>query len=143
MEIFMKSLILVSAMFLINTAMASSPVDGKIIYKLPSGELTKRIVTLEVPSRGQGEVILRGKKFEWKTTKFWTVKKKGKTTFIAVFKTDFRQFKSLVALKGTYLKGTNKIVYYGDTYKKNGHNFDENSLAGFDYSGGFKFEYDL
>jgi hypothetical protein len=143
----MKRLLTLSfllSFFCFSPALAlAEAVDGNIIYKLPNGELIKRAVTLEVPSRGQGEVVLRGSKFEWKTTKFWTVKKAGKTTFIAVFKTQFRQFKSLIALKGTYLKGTNKILYYGDTYKKDGHSLDQESLAGFTYSGGFKFEYDL
>lgn len=142
---FMKKIIALTFLFsLIAIAPAyASAVDGKMVYKLPNGELVSRAVTLEVPSRGQGEVILRGQKFEWKTTKFWTVKKAGQTSFIAVFKTKFRNFKSLIALRGTYLKGTNKILYYGDTYKKSGHKLDQESLAGFTYSGGFKFEHDL
>lgn len=139
----MKLYTLIFALFFSGAVIANSSVAGNLVYKLPNGELVKRAVTLEVPSRGQGEVVLRGTKFEWKTTKFWTVKKAGKTTFVAVFKTQFRQFKSLIALKGTYLKGTNKIMYYGDTYKKKGHNFEAESLVGFNYSGGFKFEYDL
>lgn len=139
----MKLLTIVFALLFSSAVMASSSVAGSIVYKLPNGELVKRAVTLEVPSRGQGEVILRGAKFEWRTSKFWTVKKAGKTTFTAVFKTEFRQFKSLVAITGAYLKGSNKIMYYGDTFKKNGHSFEGESLSGFQYSGGFKFEYDI
>lgn len=138
----MKLFTLIFVTLFSSSAIANSAVDGKIFYKMGE-EIVKRNVTLEVPSRGQGEVVLRGDKFEWKTTKFWTVKKAGKTTFIAVFKTQFRQWKSLIAFKGTYLKGSNKILYYGDMYKKPGHTFDDQSLAGFTHSGGFKFKYDL
>lgn len=137
----MKALVLLASLFASTFAFAT-PVDGSIIYKLPSGDLVKRVVTLEVPSRGQGEVVLSGERFEWRTSDFKTVVKKGKTTFIAVFKTEFMQFKSTIVLKGAYLKGTNKIIYYGDMYKKNGYvNVDE-AMSGFTYSGGFKFEFD-
>jgi len=139
----MKLFTILFTLFFSGSVIANTAVDGTIAYKLPNGELVKRSVTLEVPSRGQGEVVLRGEKFEWRTSKFWTVKKAGKTTFIAAFKTQFRQFKSIIALKGTYLKGSNKILYYGDTYKKSGHKDFDKNLQGFRYSGAFKFEYDL
>jgi hypothetical protein len=125
----------------LSTESIASPVDGKIIYKLPNGQLVKRDVVLEVPSRGQGEVILSGQNFEWRTDKFRSYTKKGKTTFIASFETDFMNLKSTIVFKGTYLKGSNELIYYGDFYKKKGHNLETEDLAGFVFQGGFKFSY--
>ena len=95
----------------------ATAVDGTLTYKLPSGDLVDREVTLEVPSRGQGEVVLSGKSFEWKTTQFKSFERAGKMTFVAVFDTDFRGMKSKTILRGTYLKGNNKLFYTGDMYK--------------------------
>ncbi len=120
----------------------SKPVDGKIIYKLPSGDLVTRSVTLEVPSRGQGDVVLYGEKFEWRTKKFKTIKKNGRTIFVAAFKTEFMSLKSTIIFKGTYLKGANKLMYYGDMYKKKGHVAFDEKLSGFSHNGGFMFSYD-
>jgi hypothetical protein len=140
----MKSLILIFISALSLSAF-SAPVDGEVYYKLPSGELATRLVTLDVPSRGQGEVILSGKNFEWKTTKFKSFTKAGQTLFIAAFNTTFQNFKSTVILKGTYLKGSNQIKYYGDMYKKDGHlpanKNIETDIPGIKYTGGFSFNY--
>lgn len=135
---------LISTLFILIQSSFAASVDGKIVYKLPNGELVKRDVSIEVPSRGQGEVVLSGKNFEWRTKEFKTVKKYGKTIFMAAFKSQFRQFKSTTVLKGSYLKGTNKIIYYGDVYKKKGHISLQEIVdyKGFKYTGGFKFEYD-
>lgn len=118
------------------------PVDGKITYKLPSGSLVDRIVTIDVPERGQGEVILTGEGFEWKTKIFKAFNSKKQTFFTAAFHTEHMNKKSTVLLKGTYLKGTNRILYYGDIYKFEGHVPLAESLLGFDYIGAFNFGYD-
>ncbi|MAW07536.1 MAG: hypothetical protein CME61_04560 [Halobacteriovoraceae bacterium] len=125
----------------------ATPVDGEIFYKKPDGEVSTRLVTLEVPSRGQGEVILSNEKFEWRTTKFKSIEKNNRTMFIALFETSFLFFiKGTIALKGTYINGTNKIMYYGDFYKMKGHDVDfeslDENLVGFEHKGGFRFEYD-
>lgn len=57
--------------FLFSLNLLATEVDGTITYKLPNGELVDRNVSIEVPSRGMGEVVLRGERFEWKTDKFW------------------------------------------------------------------------
>lgn len=137
----MKTVFLLS-FFILSTNLFSAEVDGQMFYKLPDGNLVTRDVTIDVPARGQGEVVLSGKGFEWKTKKFWTKKIKGQTLFIAAFKTEFQEFKSTIILKGSYLKGSNQIKYYGDFYKMSGHGqFNENSLANFNYVGGFSFNY--
>ncbi len=95
----------------------ATPVDGTITYKLPSGELAERDVTLETPSRGQGEVVLTGKNFTWKTTNFNSYETSGKVTFMAIFDTKFMGQQSKLLFKGTYLKGSNKLIYAGNIFK--------------------------
>jgi hypothetical protein len=133
---------LIALLVLSNVAFAT-PIEGQITYKVPSGELVDRVVSLEVPSRGQGEVILSGEKFEWRTKTFKSLVVKGETIFIAVFQTQFRDFKSTILFKGTYLKGSNRIIYSGNFYKKSGHKAVEDlvSLSGFTYNGNFNFNY--
>ena len=140
----MKALIMSFGLILAfaSTNTIAAPVDGQIFYKLPSGDVATRDVVLEVPSRGQGEVILSGSNFEWRTKAFKTIQVKGQTLFIAAFKAEFMNFKSTIIFKGTYLQGSNKLVYYGDFYKKKGHSELSEDLVGFDYEGGFNFSYD-
>ena len=76
-----------------------------------------REVVLDVPSRGQGEVVLSGKSFEWKTINFKSFKNLDRDIFVASFDTEFRGMKSTMIFKGTYLKGNNKLFYTGDIYK--------------------------
>jgi len=104
--------------FLFSLNLLATEVDGTITYKLPNGELVDRNVSIEVPSRGMGEVVLRGERFEWKTDKFWSKNKNDRLVFTAEFETEFRGLKSTIVLKGTYLKGSNKLIYAGDVYKK-------------------------
>lgn len=139
----MKHLMLI-ALLSLSFAAQSKPVNGKIVYQLPNGELIDRELTIKVPSRGKGEVVLSGKNFEWKTTNFWSFNKKKETKFLAAFQTEFMGQKSTILFKGTYLKGSNKILYYGSFYKVKG--FEEvdakSKLSQFRYTGAFKFEYD-
>ena len=137
----MKFCLLTLTLLFSSFASALVPVDGKIFYKSSNGVLVERDVTLEVPERGQGEVILSGEGFEWKTKMFRSFEINDRTTFIAAFKGESRGKKFTLALSGTYLKGENKILYYGDVFKKDGHKFIYN-LAGFDYVGGFNFSFD-
>jgi hypothetical protein len=139
----MKTL-LVSLLFVFSSVSLAAPIDGQIFYTLPSGEYVERDVTIEVPSRGEGEVVLSGNNFEWRTANFTSYTKNGQTVFIAAFQTEFREFKSTTVLKGTYIKGSNKIVYYGDMYKKNGLGEVDLSLEknDFSFTGGFRFSYE-
>ena len=122
---------------------SATEVPGKIFYKTKSGEIVKRAVTLEVPSKGQGDVILRGESFEWKSQNFWTTRaSSGEVTFTTAFATEFMDKKSIIALDGTYLKADNKIIYYGSFYKKKGDSMNEKDISDFDYQGGFKFVYE-
>jgi len=136
----MKFLILF-AMVLGSVSAWSSPVEGEIFYKKKSGDVARRALTLTVPSRGQGEVVLSGERFEWKTESFWSTVVNGEVIFTAVFKTEFMGMTSTIAFRGTYLKGNNEIVYSGNFYKKDGHGEFDRDLTGFEYNGGFNFSY--
>ena len=138
--------------------------DGEVFYTLPSGEFVEREVTLEVPSRGEGEVVLRGSTTELRTETFFTVQRKGKTTFYIVFETTSPNGKKAKKIfRGTYIRGTNKAVYYGDIYRKSyGHGGDDDdheeddddnddwkspakldSLGSKSFVGGFRFAVDI
>lgn len=127
-----KFLLLLTLSFSLNAA--ANVVDGTLFYKLKDGSSVERQVTLEVPARGQGEVVLRAGDFEMRTKKFRNYSFAGKDTFTALFKTQWQGKKAILLFKGTYFKSSNKILYYGDFYKKKKHRFI--------YSGGFRFEYD-
>ncbi|MEM7647148.1 MAG: hypothetical protein AAF203_09580 [Pseudomonadota bacterium] len=137
----MKLLIcLMTALF--SMSVWAKPVDGELFYKKKNGELVKRDVTLEVPSRGQGEVVLSGKNFEWRTKDFWTTQEKGQTLFTAAFKTEFMGFKSVIAFQGTYLQGTNEIIYDGNFFKRDGDEAANGDISDFEYNGGFRFSFE-
>jgi hypothetical protein len=123
------------SILLTSLALMAKPVEGVLTYKLPSGDLVDREVILEVPARGQGEVVLSGKSFEWKTTNFRSFKSLGRDVFVASFDTEFRGMKSTLIFKGTYLKGNNKLSYTGDIYKL------KKSQRKLDHIGIFNFQY--
>ena len=126
---------------------------------MPSGDLATRNVTLTVPAMGKGKVTLSGqtsdwtikglsyddiqsKSFEWSTENFWSETINNEVFFYAVFKAEFKDFKSTIAFKGTYIKAENKILYHGSMYKKNGHHDIDKDLSELNYIGGFNFSYD-
>jgi len=137
----MRSLLITIVLFSTFSAIAAE-VPGQIFYSVKNGELAKRDVTLQVPTRGQGEVILKGSQFEWKTTNFWTTRSaNGEVLFTAAFQTEFMGEKSTIALKGTYLKANNEIIYNGNFYKRKDHNPVNKDISDFNYNGGFTFNY--
>ena len=107
-EISMK-LLAACLLFVFSTASFATPIDGKIFYVVPSGELVDIDVTLEVPTRGEGEVVLSGNNFEWRTTNFKSFTKNGKKVFLAAFQTEFRNVKSTILFKGTYRKARTRF----------------------------------
>jgi hypothetical protein len=138
----MKNIFLAMSLLLFSSVAFATPVGGKIFYEIPgANRVAVRDVSLDVPARGQGEVVLRGKGFEWRSDKFWTVKNDGQTIFYVAFQTEFEEHKATILFRGTYLKGSNLILYYGDFYKKSGHDFVNRDISDFKYKGGFKFDY--
>jgi len=131
MKFFMSALLL----SLISSAYAVA-VEGEVFYKLPDGTMAVRDVILDVPEKGQGEVVLSGKSFEWRTKKFKSKTKNGQTFFKIVFNVEFEEKKSIQIFKGTYFKTSDHIKYYGSIYKKE----DNKSKA--KYIGGFEFNFE-
>jgi hypothetical protein len=128
--------------------------NGVLFYqKGEGGEIAVRNMTLSVPPRGEGSITLSSQNspFDLETERFFSKKKKGRTVFYVVFE-GLRQPGtqgpgSTMVLKGTYLRGSNKALYYGNVYKKKGGLSEKemsdqylSSLRGFKYGGGFKFE---
>ena len=97
----MKIFLLTTLLLSVFNAFAIQ-VDGEVFYKLPNGKMAVRDVTIDVPPKGVGEVILSGKSFEWKTKKFKASKKFGRDIFNIVFNVEFKGIKSKQVFKGTY-----------------------------------------
>ena len=94
-------------------------VPGKVIYKMPSGELVRRDVTLDVPARGQGKVIWKTANYRVESHAFKTKKHLGRTIFSVLFlDVPGAPEGTAMALVGSYLRGTNEVIYYGDVYGK-------------------------
>jgi len=140
------SLIIAVMAFSSHVFAESIEAPGKIVYKMPSGELVTRDVALSVPARGEGDVILRGSNSDLVATDFFTKESHGQILFFVVFK-DFpgAQEGEISVFKGTYLRGSNKAYYYGDVYvgEEPGYSVDSNFLEShpdrFKYVAGFMF----
>ena len=95
----------------------ASEAPGKIFYKSKDGTLAEREVTLEVPSRGQGEVILRGEKIEWKSKNFHHMDEHGRKVFVVDFDVERNGKKKVISFRGTYMRTEDRVLYYGDLFK--------------------------
>lgn len=126
--------VLFSALFAVSAFAVDVP--GKIFYVDGAGKLVKRAVTIDVPARGEGKVVLKGKRIRWESDSFTSTTVHGQKVFSVVFTPEWEGKKKYIKFVGTYLKGSNKLVYYGSFYKKK-------SLAEmYRYAGGFAFKYD-
>lgn len=94
--------------------------DGHVVYKMPSGELVTRDVTLEVPMRGEGDVYLIGGDQRVKAAAFKSKTFMGRTVFaIAFMNAPGAPEGSTGVFVGSVLHGTNEVMYYGDIYMRN------------------------
>ena len=107
-----------------------------------SGELVHRSMALEVPSRGQGDVVLRAGGMDLVAERFFTTRKNGRTVFYVVFAGGPNlPFQDTVVYRGTYLRGSNEAKYYGDIFKSSSEleNPEEFDRRDWEYVGGFEF----
>lgn len=129
---------------------------GHVFYKGKEGALVKRDVTLTVPPRGEGELVLSAENWKASTTHFFSYETAGRIVFTAVFIKPFAgHSESSLVLTGSYLRGTNKAVYWGDMYKTKTEiaphmisflkTSPEIALGShyFTHAGGFKFKADI
>ncbi len=131
-------LVLFTLFFGLNAYSQNVEIEGNILYKLPNGDLVQRDVLMSVPPRGEGIVTLSGNGFSWSTEDFGSYETNDKIVFWALFENDFMGRDSKILFRGSYMRGNNLIVYYGDMYKVNN---DEESEEDFRYIGGFKFQF--
>ena len=102
---------------LLSSNVMATEVAGKIFYATPEDELAVREMTLEVPARGEGEVVLRGEKVEWRTDKFHSHEENGRKVFVADFDVERNGKKKVLSFRGTYIRTADQVLYYGDFYK--------------------------
>jgi hypothetical protein len=107
-------------------------VTGTITYKMSNGNLAFYDVLLDLPHQGATKVTLKTDNFLWETDDFLTYSKDKQKFFIIRFYPDEDKKKSII-LKGTYLNGRNKVLYYGDLIQK------KNEVL--TYLGAFRFNY--
>jgi hypothetical protein len=150
--------IVTAAFVLFSThAMSEEAVEtnGKVFYKMPNGELVKREVTLILPSKGEGDVILRSGDHEVVAHHYFSKEKNGRIVFTICFPSHHGEANEMKVFRGTYVRGTNKAIYYGDIFKMKheGHDFqniqsrlesmDEHGDHEITYTGGFGFKKDI
>ncbi len=93
--------------------------DGGVFYKMPSGELITREASLEVPARGQGDVILRSGDYSLTAHGFKSVHKGDRVVFYVVFVNPPGAPENFAVIyRGSYLRGSNGAKYWGDVYTK-------------------------
>lgn len=97
----------------------SVEVGGRFIYKMPAGELVLRDATLDVPPRGQGKVVLKYSLGSIESDKFRHKTVNNRTVFQVLFMNPpGAPANSAMVLSGTYMRGTNGVIYFGDVYGK-------------------------
>ena len=153
----------VLAAVLCSTSLAFAvEVPGKVIYKMPSGELVRRDVTLDVPPRGQGKVVWKTANYRVESHAFKTKKHLGRTIFSVLFlDVPGAPEGTAMALVGSYLRGSNEVIYYGDVYGKHVEaaaisnpeamldevlsvtTLDHEGEKDWHYAGGFKFNKEI
>ena len=114
----MKTLMIALVLALASTSAIAGSIEapGKVIYKMPNNEIVKRDVSLRIPARGQGDVVLVGQN-ELVADRFFSKEVAGRTVFYVVFSgfpgaTEGQKS----VFRGTYLRGSNKAIYYGNVY---------------------------
>lgn len=158
----LANLVLAALVMFAATSVHAVEVPGKVIYKMPSGELVRRDVSLDVPPRGQGKVIWKTANYRVESHAFKTKKHLGRTIFSVLFlNVPGAPEGTAMALVGSYLRGSNEVIYYGDVYGKHvtpemtanpeatldeltsKSNFDHGDETDWHYAGGFKFNKEI
>ncbi len=112
---------------------------GSVFYKMPSGEIVTREATLLLPARGEGEVKLQYADTEVVAASFSSRKENGRTIFYVLFRDPpGAPAGTEMVFMGTYTRGSNLAVYYGDMFTRGAGFTDPHQ--GWSYRGGFRFE---
>jgi len=114
--------------------------DGQVTYEHPNGQLVSRDCSLFVPSRGVGEVTLKCGDFSTSSAEFSTERVDGQVVFTVLFREMTGAPEGTVAkYRGSYLRGSNKALYYGDVFASSDVTARLDSSTSWQYAGGFSF----
>ena len=153
----MKLLVMLILSGLFSTsALAFNDAPGTLFYQDQVNQIVNQDVTLKIPSNGQGKVVLKSSGKELSTYYFNSSEKRGRSIFHIAFEQPALLNADLINegvlyMKGTYMTGNSKSVYYGDMYKVTQINaatleasflHDVDSHLKYEHIGGFSFTTD-
>ena len=150
----LKMVVVLGSTFVWSHVALAVDAAGEVFYKKSSGEIVLRSVTLEVPSQGQGDVLLKAPEGNVKAEAFEVKHVGNRVVFYVAFPVP-EDVTKIAVFKGTYLRGSNLAAYYGDVFETGRQNlgvtlgvpvakqqlarFDEVSPADVIHLGGFGF----
>jgi apolipoprotein D and lipocalin family protein len=136
-------LVAIGGLCFATTAMGSGNgvwADGYVSYIHPNGNLVDRECSIFVPARGQGEVALRCGSLLMTSDEFATERSNGQTIFTTIIRNVQGAPEGAVAkYRGSYMRGSNKAVYYGDVFSTMDPAATLSSDTNWQYAGGFMF----
>ena len=111
---------LVFVLFFTSTMASAFDVeaDGKIFFKNKKSAIETLDASLNVPAKGEGEIVLQIGDKTYKTSNFSVRKKSERTILYVVFDKNQKLFgeNKRIVFKGTYVRGTNLALYYGSFF---------------------------
>lgn len=111
--------------------------SGGVTYKHPRGYLVNRNCRLWVPARGEGQVVLNCQGYKMASSDFTTRTEEGRKIFIINFSdVPGAPDGTSAQYRGTYLRGSNKAIYYGDVFSQTESDAGKSDWT---FAGGFKF----
>jgi len=120
--------------------------DGGVFFKTGQGDIAKYAATLFVPTQGVGNAQLTIGDKKAASHGFRVEEQNGRSIFTVVFLDPLHTGKRVAYfLRGTYLRGTNVALYYGDIFAKGYQRGEEDTLTAdratteLYYVGGFGF----
>lgn len=143
----LKTFMLAAGILSANTSFADGNgvwAGGAVVYKHPNGQIVNRECSIFVPSMGRGDVALKCSNFEVRSREFTTERNANQVIFTVLFRDIEGAPEGAIAkYRGTYLRGTNQALYYGDVFSSLDAQADINSMQGWQYTGGFMFSKSL
>lgn len=147
--LFFFALLLSTQSALAHYAGVTAP--GAIVLKNKAGDIVKYDVSLFVPEKGKGQVVLTDSTGKTYTAHaFQSKHDKGRVVFSVLFLNPPGFPKKTAAIMvGTYVRGNNKALYYGDIFSRPYRSETEEELSlqmdgrEATYLGGFMFSADV
>lgn len=150
----MKKIVVLLSLIVTSVLFANSfePKEsvGKMFYKDETNKISKSDVSLYYDSEGDGGIRINCEKHGEMLAEAIIVKRSaGRPVVYLVFpnpkssEIEGKEEHTKLVLKGTYLKGENMAIYYGDFFEVSGHHeFTGDELGGhsWNYLGGFGFK---